>query len=150
VTRSYVVASVIAVGTGLCSAAGFEPIEIPATDNAPAIQAVIWTPCAQAPGRIDLGPFTLQGSRNCPVQGRALPLVVISHGNRGTRFGHHDTATALAEAGFVAVSFNHPGNSFGSNDAEQSPAVFESRVTGRRPSSERRRPARDRLADLCP
>jgi predicted dienelactone hydrolase len=33
----------------------------------------------------------------------------ISHG-RGGWFGvHHDTATALADAGFVAVAINHPG-----------------------------------------
>lgn len=117
---------------GPCGAAGFEPIEIPAAAGAPPIQAAIWTPCADPPGRIELGPFTLPATRNCAVQGRSLPLVVISHGNRGTRFGHFDTAIALADAGFVAVSFNHPGNSFGDNDAENTLGVFESRVTDTR------------------
>ena len=89
---------------------------------------MIWTPCERAVGQIELGPFSIPATRSCPVNGRALPLVVMSHGNRGTRFGHFDTAIALADAGFVAVSFNHPGNSFGNNHAEHSLSVFDSRV----------------------
>jgi predicted dienelactone hydrolase len=37
-------------------------------------------------------------------------LVVISHGRTGWFGGHHDTAAALANAGFVVVAINHPGD----------------------------------------
>jgi predicted dienelactone hydrolase len=40
-----------------------------------------------------------------------LPLVVVSHGNGGALWNHHDTAETLADAGFVAI--NHPGDTLG-------------------------------------
>jgi predicted dienelactone hydrolase len=40
------------------------------------------------------------------------PLVVISHGNGGGYQGHHDTADALAEAGFVVAALTHPGDNW--------------------------------------
>jgi predicted dienelactone hydrolase len=45
---------------------------------------------------------------DCPIAGEKLPLVIISHGYGGWYFGHHDTAEALADAGFVVVAINHP------------------------------------------
>jgi len=52
------------------------------------------------------------------VTGAKLPLVVSSHG-RGGWFGlHHDTAEALADAGFVVAAINHPGDN--GNDSSQS------------------------------
>ena len=46
----------------------------------------------------------------CPVTGEKLPLIVMSHGRRGWFGGHHDTAAALADAGFVVAALNHPGD----------------------------------------
>lgn len=40
------------------------------------------------------------------------PLIVISHGNGGGYTGHHDTAEALAEAGFVVAALTHPGDNW--------------------------------------
>ncbi|RBL65920.1 dienelactone hydrolase, partial [Pseudomonas sp. MWU13-2625] len=34
-----------------------------------------------------------------------------SHGLGGTLYGHHDTAEALADSGFLVVSLNHTGDS---------------------------------------
>ena len=42
----------------------------------------------------------------------ARPLVVISHGNGGAYSGHHDTAEALADAGFVVAALTHPGDNW--------------------------------------
>jgi predicted dienelactone hydrolase len=42
------------------------------------------------------------------VEGDKLPLIVSSHGYGGSFTGHHDTAEALADAGFVVVAVNHP------------------------------------------
>ncbi|MDP1534506.1 MAG: dienelactone hydrolase, partial [Rubrivivax sp.] len=54
-------------------------------------------------------------------------MVVISHGKGGTRLGHHDTAAALAHAGFVVATFNHPGDSFGDETSSNKLEIFESR-----------------------
>ncbi|MEH6663214.1 MAG: dienelactone hydrolase [Brevundimonas sp.] len=40
------------------------------------------------------------------------PLIVISHGNGGHAQGHHDTAEALAAAGFVVAALTHPGDNW--------------------------------------
>lgn len=47
-----------------------------------------------------------------PLQGKALPLVVMSHGNGGSFLGHHDTAIALADAGFVVAAVTHTGDNY--------------------------------------
>jgi predicted dienelactone hydrolase len=44
-----------------------------------------------------------------PATGR-LPLVVISHGRGGSFVGHHDTAEALADSGFIVAALDHPGD----------------------------------------
>lgn len=49
---------------------------------------------------------------NAPVRGRGHPLVVMSHGTGGSYDGHSDTATALAEAGFVVAALTHPGDNW--------------------------------------
>jgi predicted dienelactone hydrolase len=51
--------------------------------------------------------FGLRGAKDCPVTGAKMPLVIFSHG-RGGFFGqHHDTAEALADAGFIVAAINH-------------------------------------------
>jgi predicted dienelactone hydrolase len=77
----------------------------------------IWYPCAGEPKHVQLGDlalpvdYGLQGVKDCPVMGAKLPLVVFSHGTSGWFGGHHDTAAALADAGFVVAAINHPGDS---------------------------------------
>lgn len=108
-------------------AAGYQRVEIPATGEEPAISALVWSPCANAPSVQQIGPYVIQGSANCPISDHDLPLIVISHGQRGSLLGHHDTAIALADAGFVAVSFNHPGDNFGDDSSAERLRIFESR-----------------------
>jgi predicted dienelactone hydrolase len=108
-------------------AAGLANVDIPATATEPALKVSVWTPCAEAGGEVKQGPFTLKGVKNCDVSGKNLPLIVISHGQGGSRFGHHDSAAALADAGFVVASFNHPGDAFDDRSATNHVAVFEAR-----------------------
>jgi predicted dienelactone hydrolase len=63
-----------------------------------------------------MGPMTMTVASNAPLNGQALPLVVMSHGTGGSHLGHADTAIALADAGFVVVAMNHTGD----NHADQS------------------------------
>ena len=98
------------VAATLAQAAGFRFIDVPADEAAPALQGAIWYPCAAPPGEIALEGLTLPGVKDCPISGEKLPLVVISHGRGGDFVGHHDTAEALAAAGFVVAAISHPGD----------------------------------------
>jgi predicted dienelactone hydrolase len=89
-------------------AAGIRLIDIPAGGDNPAFRGIMWSPCASAAGEVVLRDFTFSGTRNCAVAGERLPLIVISHGRTGWSARHHDTATVLADAGFVVVAIDHP------------------------------------------
>ena len=69
----------------LTHAAEYSLIEVPADVDGPALQGAVWA----------------------PATGSALPLVVISHGYGGSFRGHHDTAEALADAGFIEIGRAH-------------------------------------------
>lgn len=95
----------------LAHAAGLKFIQIPSDADGPAIDAAMWSPCAQAAVEARIPPFTrlnLHVTPNCPIMGEKLPLIVISHGYGGSMLGHRDTAQALADGGFIVVAINHP------------------------------------------
>ena len=99
----------------------------------PALSGAIWYPCAAEPTHVALGKlsvdadFGLMGAKDCPVSGTKLPLIVFSHG-RGGFFGqHHDTAEALADAGFVIAAINHPGDTAGDASRRDTLSVWGSR-----------------------
>jgi predicted dienelactone hydrolase len=94
-------------------AAGVREIEVTADANGPAIQAVIWSPCAAPPEELKLlgERLVLPGVRDCAISGSKLPLIVISHGFGGGLTSHQDTAQALADGGFIVVALNHPRDS---------------------------------------
>lgn len=120
--------SSLVVGTNWqVQAAGVQSVTVPAHDAMPELTAMVWTPCAQPSGPIKLGSFELTGLKNCPVLGQALPLIVISHGDSGSSIGHHDTAAALADAGFVVAAVLHPGNNFADNSRQSELNIFETR-----------------------
>ena len=123
---SFLVILVFSLSTANAHAAGFQIIEVPADADHPAITGAMWYPCSDRPGEIDLGAITIPGTRDCPIQGEHLPLVVISHGNLGAFFDHHDTAEALADAGFVVAAINHRGDNLPTlADAADPSVMFE-------------------------
>lgn len=97
------------------AAAGLALIDIPADSSGPELTGAAWYPCATAPSEIAFDLVSVTAARDCPVEGGRLPLVVVSHGLYGSFLGHHDTAEALADAGFVVAAINHP------LDSSQSP-----------------------------
>jgi predicted dienelactone hydrolase len=121
------VAACFCLAATLADAAGFQRIDVPADANGPALKGGVWYPCASPPGPIDLGSTVLQGVQNCPVLGEKLPLILISHGSGGSFVGHHDTAEALADAGFVVAALNHPGDNSRDKERRGYLAVFVSR-----------------------
>ena len=100
---------------------------IAATARDAAIEILVWSPCTSAATDLSMGPYVVRATKGCAVAGRSLPLIVISHGRGGTRLGHHDSAAAVANAGFVVASFNHPGDTFGDDSSSNKIEIFESR-----------------------
>lgn len=104
-------AAACCVAATAMQAAGLRLLEVPADAGGPALTGMVWTPCAASPSEVALsGGVALPGVKDCPVAGNRLPLIVISHGRRGSYLGHVDTATELADAGFVVAAINHPGD----------------------------------------
>ncbi|MES2249146.1 MAG: dienelactone hydrolase [Pseudomonadota bacterium] len=102
----------LCVSAAWSHAAGFSFIEVPADKDGPALRGAVWTPCEAAPGEIAFGLIAISAAKDCPVAGTGLPLVLMSHGSGGSFLGHHDTAAALADAGFVVAAINHPNDNF--------------------------------------
>lgn len=96
-------------------AAGFEALQA-ADGTDKLLEVSLWYRTEAVAQDVDLGPFRLNIARSGGVAGQGLPLVVISHGNGGSSLGHHDTAAALAQAGFVVAAVTHTGD----NHADQS------------------------------
>ncbi|CAD5295835.1 Dienelactone hydrolase [Bosea sp. 62] len=98
------------LATSLTQAAGLKSVDIPAEGGLQPLKGAIWYPCTQPKSEIRLGPFAMSVSMNCPLAGEKRPLIVVSHGRTGSFLGHRDTAEVLADAGFIVVAINHPGD----------------------------------------
>ena len=126
--RSFFSTAALLLIAGATHASGFTKVTVPATGKQKAFEVTLWTPCdkpVKAP--FATGPFRLQVIPGCPVAGQGkLPLLVLSHGRGGTALGHHDTAEALADAGFMVASFNHPGdNAFDLSTSDDMAALYQ-------------------------
>jgi predicted dienelactone hydrolase len=121
---SFLIALTLLLTAAVAQAAGFRFIELPAGADGPVLTGAMWSPCSAAPGEIDLGSVTVPGVKDCPVAGDKLPLVVISHGRRGSFVGHHDIAETLADAGFVVTAINHPGDTSSDTSRSDDLSVF--------------------------
>jgi predicted dienelactone hydrolase len=106
----FLVAIALCLTAAYAQAAGLRSIEVAADAGGPALTGAMWSPCSQPPAEAEIGKYTLPGVKDCPIEGSRLPLVVISHGRGGSFAGHHDTAEALADAGFVVAAIDHPGD----------------------------------------
>lgn len=90
---------------------GYGSAVVPVAGGAP-IPVAIWYPSTGTASDQRLGLFHQSVAPDAPIKGKRLPLVIISHGNGGTKDGHYDTALALAAAGFVVVALEHPGDNY--------------------------------------
>jgi predicted dienelactone hydrolase len=107
---SFILTALLCLATSLAHAAGFQFIEVPGSGALQPLKGAVWYPCAQPANEVKLGPFIMSVAKDCPIAGKKLPLVVISHGRGGTFLDHRDTAEILADAGFIVVAINHPGD----------------------------------------
>ncbi|MEO5671004.1 MAG: dienelactone hydrolase, partial [Ramlibacter sp.] len=97
---------------GTCvHAAGFQHGYAADPDGRP-LEIGIWYPSASTVQPVAMGPTTMSVAVNGAVRGKALPLVVISHGTGSSYLAHYDTAIALADAGFVVAAVSHAGDNY--------------------------------------
>ncbi|SFI17931.1 Predicted dienelactone hydrolase [Collimonas sp. OK307] len=112
-------ALLVALFSAGAQAVGFQHVTAPDPDGAP-LEVGIWYPSSALPAPVPMGRITQTVAVNGAIEGKALPLVVISHGTGGSFLGHYDTAIALAEAGYVVATVTHTGDNY----ADQSRSVF--------------------------
>lgn len=123
----FITLAALCLSTTVAHAAGFSFIEVPPDESGPALRGAVWSPCAEPAGQISLDRLVIAGTKNCPTSGTMLPLVVVSHGTGGSFLGHHDTAEALADAGFVVAAISHPGDNFQDLSQQGHLSAFASR-----------------------
>lgn len=109
----------LALATTCVHAAGFQR-GFAADPAGKPLEIGIWYPSQATPQLLTIGLTTMSVAVAGPLAGRALPLVVMSHGTGGSLLGHYDTAIALADAGFVVAAVTHTGDNY----ADQSRNVF--------------------------
>ena len=118
-----VLAAFIVIAAGQAHAAvGFQHFTI-SDPQGPPIEVGVWYPTGAAPGLEAIESDRQMVARDAPVEGDRLPLVVMSHGHGGSYAGHLDTATALANAGFVVAALSHNGDSW--RDPGNPTAIWE-------------------------
>jgi len=117
------------IAAPVVQAAGRKKIEVPADHTGQAITATQWSPCARPAKDIQAGPFVISGVRDCPVAGKNLPLILISHGFGGASLSHHDTAEALSDAGFIVVALNHPDDTLTNTERFHNRQALVTRAT---------------------
>lgn len=115
------------IATGAAHAAGFQRLNLPMDMNGPALQGGIWYPCVAPAQDVAIGRVTLAATPDCPMPDGSRPLIVMSHGSAGSYLGHHDTAAALADAGFVVAAINHVGDNAVDRSRQGYLSIFSTR-----------------------
>lgn len=88
-----------------------------------ALEIGIWYPTTSTAWKQRLGAIEQVVAISGNVAGHDLALVVFSHGHGGSLLDHHDTAYALAQAGFVVATITHPGDNH--RDRSRTGAVLD-------------------------
>src|ERR1700755_425516 len=90
---------------------GFQWASAPDGEETP-LRLAIWYPSDAPVAVTQLGPYRLNVALDGAPSGRALPLIVLSHGTGGSLFNSANLAISLAEAGFVVVAVLHTGDNY--------------------------------------
>lgn len=109
--RLFLSSVLISLITPAVATVGFQQFAVPDAAGLP-ISVFVWYPSNDAATTQQLGGFDQTVSVNGHVLGRALPMILISHGTGGGAGSHYDTALALAQAGFVVAAPTHTGDNY--------------------------------------
>lgn len=92
--------------------AGFRIIFIEDPVSQKPMKAAIFFPTQDRAGVTRNGPLEIPAKMDAAVEMGRHPLILLSHGNGGSMFSHHDTATFLAKRGYLVAAIEHPGDNF--------------------------------------
>lgn len=88
-------------------------IRISAADAAAPVEALIWYPTRTPERPTRFGPFDVSASAGGDVAEGRFPIVLMSHGRRGSPLNHRELAASLARSGFIVVAPTHLGDAAG-------------------------------------
>ncbi|ETS32296.1 dienelactone hydrolase [Photorhabdus temperata] len=74
--------------------------------------AYFYPSSTQGEGISSVGPDDIWAINSAKITSGRYPLVVISHGNLGSLWGHHDLASYLAKRGYIVITLSHPGDNY--------------------------------------
>jgi predicted dienelactone hydrolase len=90
---------------------GIQQVIAPDPGHQPLAVTIVY-PTTSSPGWTWLGMSGARLASDGAIDGRSLPLVVMSHGTGASATSHIDTMLALAEAGYVVAAPTHTGDNF--------------------------------------
>ncbi|TKC87886.1 dienelactone hydrolase [Trinickia terrae] len=103
-------------------------VRLTVADNVTTFDTVVFYPTDDPEVPWQAGPFAVEATRNAAlVAGRRFPVVLISHGRRGSPMSHRELGAALARAGFVAILPTHVGDASGSPPARTQAEILIAR-----------------------
>ncbi len=88
------------------------------------MKAAVFYPTNDETSVTRMGPLEISAKRDAAVSSGRFPLVLLSHGNGGGMFHHHDMAASLASHGFVVAAVEHPGDNSKDESGQGSDRVF--------------------------
>lgn len=103
-------AFVLASASARADGVGFRDISVEVDGER--LVTALWYPIDGKSGETTIGPFRMAATRDAPVGDARYGLILLSHGTGGGRLNHRDTATRLAEGGYVVAAPEHAGDSW--------------------------------------
>lgn len=91
------------------------------------IPCAVWYPTSENATDIPQGVYTFHVAKNAEPEQGYFPLMIMSHGSGGTRFGHCKTAEFFAQNGFIVLAPEHPNNNFFDDSGVGSAKTYQER-----------------------
>jgi len=121
-------AAALSVAAQTVYQAGFQRLAVNDPLSGRPMEAVWFYPTTSVKNTLTpIGPYDIAAYKAVPIAPGRYPMVVISHGNSGSLWGHHDLATTLSQHGYVVITLTHPGDNY----QDQSGVAATSTLYGR-------------------
>jgi predicted dienelactone hydrolase len=106
-------------------ASGLASFRVPDADGS--IGCALWYPTQTTPQALRQGVYDFHVAKNADcIEGRH-PLIIMSHGSGGTRYGHCKTAEFLSSHGYIVLAPEHPKNNFFDDSGVGSAQTYQNR-----------------------
>ncbi len=104
--------------------AGLRIIEMKDPLSLQPMRAALFFPTEATASAVHLGPLVLNVAKDAPLKQGKYPLILLSHGNSGSMFSHHDSAVFLAKQGYIVAAIEHPADNFRDNSGQGTDRVL--------------------------